>query len=191
MQNGVSDKTLLPLVTRMLEHIMDNGASCDTMINLLSLFCLMSIVTRNQSQGQAEPVMSNNFSAAPPANPLQKLLGDLTKGDGAGPSPDMLMSLLPLLNSPQLKSKLNPSNMAAILGLINTFNGGTAEKNPGKPEKNDAHAQTNDAGHHGAAANANQTNAASAMESATAGSEEQQNSEERVVGRSLNWKSTF
>jgi hypothetical protein len=42
------------------------------------------------------------------------------------------MSLLPLLNSPQVKSKINPSNIGTLLGLLNGLGN----------DKNDKHKST-------------------------------------------------
>lgn len=138
------DKSLFQSVVNMVDHLAANG-NYEMLENLLSLLCLFSILNRNQSQ-QTSP-------AAAPANagsPLQKLLGELTKGgDGGGlgglgslggllggalGSPDMISTLLPLLNSPQLKSKLNPGNLSSIMGIINNLSGGL--NNHEKPDQN-------------------------------------------------------
>jgi hypothetical protein len=109
-------------VSRITEKLINDGASYDTLINILTLFCLISVLQRN-----TQPVSA---TASPTAGGLGKLLGDLTKGDGGGPSPEALMSLLPLLNSPQMKSKLNPTTIATVLGLLNTMGGGEKSENP-------------------------------------------------------------
>ncbi|KYZ77648.1 hypothetical protein AXX12_18115 [Anaerosporomusa subterranea] len=114
-------------IFRITEKMVNDGASYDALINILTLFCLISILQRNTH--------STSAVAAPSAvGGLGKLLGDLTKGDGTGPSPDALMSLLPLLNSPQMKSKLNPTTIATVLGLINSMGGGEKPESP-KQEK--------------------------------------------------------
>lgn len=118
--NGSS--TLLSSITRLLDSNISAGSGLDSLITVLSLLCLISIVSRNQTVSQPSQLQS----ASNNSNPLHKLLGDLTKGgsnDGGGLSSDSLMSLLPLLNSPQLKSKLNPSTIGSVLGLLNNMGG--------------------------------------------------------------------
>ncbi|MDU4962252.1 MAG: hypothetical protein E6X17_16470 [Sporomusaceae bacterium] len=115
---------------RITEKLVSDGGHA-TLINILALFCLISILQRNGNTG--------SVAAAPStAGGLGKLLTDLTKGDGtAGASSDALLSLLPLLNSPQMKSKLNPTTIATVLGLLNSMGGG--EKNDhAKQDKSDA-----------------------------------------------------
>jgi hypothetical protein len=112
---------------RITEKLVNDGAGYDALINILTLFCLISILQRNTHSVSA-------VAAPSTAGGLGKLLGDLTKGDGTGPSPDVLMSLLPLLNSPQMKSKLNPTTIATVLGLINSMGGGEKSESP-KQEK--------------------------------------------------------
>jgi hypothetical protein len=123
MSNGTPEKTLLQSIIRLLDTTATDG-SYDNLVHVLSLLCILTILNRNPSQAVQ--------SASPPTStgsPIQKLLGELTKGDNSGgPSVDTLMSLLPLLNSPQLKSKLNASNMSSILGLINSLGGSNHEK---------------------------------------------------------------
>ncbi|HWR44583.1 hypothetical protein [Sporomusa sp.] len=132
--------SLLGSITRMLDANINAGAGPDNLITVLALLCLFSIV--NKSNAISQPVQTQ---PAANSNPLHKLLGDLTKGGdgggigGSGLSPDTLMSLLPLLNSPQLKSKLNPSTMGTVLGLLNNLGGigGGAQEKPkaeSKPE---------------------------------------------------------
>jgi hypothetical protein len=115
----------------MLDANINAGAGPDNLITVLALLCLFSIV--NKSNAVSQPIQAQPAASS---NPLHKLLGDLTKGGGGGGdggiggtglSPDTLMSLLPLLNSPQLKSKLNPSTMGTVLGLLNNL-GGTQDK---------------------------------------------------------------
>lgn len=115
-------------VARITEKLVNDGASYDTIVTILSLFCLISALQRNTQPAAV--------AAAPPVatGGLGKLLGDLSKGDG-GPSPETLMSLLPLLNSPQMKSKLNPSTIATVLGLLNTMGGGGEKSESPKQEK--------------------------------------------------------
>lgn len=147
-----SDRTSFQSIIKMLDSLSATG-NYDTMINVLALLCLFSILNKNTvSQIASAPASA---PAAAGSNPLQKILGELTKGDGGGlggslggalgaalGSPDMLMSLLPLLNNPQIKSKINPSNIASVMGMINNLGGiGNNEKpeppkiKPEKPEK--------------------------------------------------------
>lgn len=111
--------SLLSSITRMLDTSLATGAGLDNIITIVSLLCLFSIVNRNQAI--REPQQTKTTANT---NPIHKLLGDLTKGgDGSGLSPDTLMSLLPLLNNPQLKSKLNPGTIGTVMGLINNLGG--------------------------------------------------------------------
>lgn len=131
VESGNNPTSLWHSVTRITEKLVIDGASYDTIITILTLFCLISVLQRNT------PATSTATTASPLSGGLGKLLGDLTKGDGGGLPADTLMSLLPLLNSPQLKSKLNPSTISSVLGLLNNM--GTAEKpEQPKPEKKDS-----------------------------------------------------
>lgn len=134
MANEPADRpsSLLNSVVRMVEAAVNDGAGYDTLIHVLSLLCLVSILNHGHTRGaQAAP--------AGGANPLHKLLGDLTKGDGGGLGPDALVSLLPLLNSPQLKNKLNPATIGAVMGLLNNMGDKSeppkADKSADKAEK--------------------------------------------------------
>lgn len=130
MSNETTDSpiSLWNSVARITEKLVNDGASYDTLINILTLFCLFSVLQRNTRSVAVAPSTTGGG--------LGKLLGDLTKGDGSGPSADTLMSLLPLLNSPQIKSKMNPTTIATVLGLINSMGGGEKAESP-KPEKAD------------------------------------------------------
>lgn len=170
MPNESPNNSLLQTVTHMIDTTINEGTGYDTLIHVLSLLCLLQILNRTHS---ATPVpMLQNIPQASSTNPLQKLLGDLTKGgdqSGGGPSPDMLMSLLPLLNNPQIKSKLNPANISTILGLMNNLGG---SNNNDKPDKKEPPAATVN---HPAPTNAPPP-------------DEQ---EQKELGRSLNWKTNF
>ncbi|MBP2643061.1 MAG: hypothetical protein H6Q67_948 [Firmicutes bacterium] len=183
MANETVDKTLtlMQSVTRMLDSAVSDGASYETVINVLSLICLVSILSRNQSASTA--------ASAGTASPLQKLLGDLTKNDG-GVGPDTLMSLLPLLNSPQLKSKINPATITSVLGLLGNFSdkgdSGKSEKQE-KPSKFTANDKPEEKP---------QPRPPSPPAAALTTSEESEKgfSEEidrRGIGRYLNWKTNF
>jgi hypothetical protein len=89
MANETVEKsgTIMQSVIRMLDSAVSDGASYENIINVLSLICLVSILNRNHST-------SNTIAAVGAPNPLQKIIGDLTKSDG-GVGPDTLMSLLP------------------------------------------------------------------------------------------------
>ena len=131
MANETADSpvSLWSSVARITEKLILDGASYDTIINILTLFCLISVLQRN-TQTSASATSST-------AGGLGKLLGDLSKGDSGGPSPDVLMSLLPLLNSPQMKSKLNPTTIATVLGLINSMGSNEKSETP-KQEKSES-----------------------------------------------------
>ena len=119
--DNTGSSSLFGSIIRMIDASVTAGAGLDNLVTVLSLLCLFSIVNR----GHAVSIPQQSQPAAS-SNPLHKLLGDLTKGggeSGGGLSPDTLMSLLPLLNNPQLKSKLNPSTMGTVLGLINNLGG--------------------------------------------------------------------
>lgn len=113
------DKTLLQSVIKMIDSLSTTG-NYDAIINVLSLLCLLSILNKNTGEAvSASPSSTLNQND----NPIQKILGELTKGGGGLASPDMLMTLLPLLNNPQIKSKLNPANIASVMGMINNLGG--------------------------------------------------------------------
>jgi hypothetical protein len=182
------DKGLIQTATRMLDMAVSEGAGYDHLINVLSLLCILSILNRNQ------PVVQQT-SVPAPGNPLQKLIGELTKGEAGGPSPDALMSLLPMLNSPQLKSKLNPTTIAAVMGLLNNMGGSGGEKHetktekPEKSEKPEKPPTKPDPPE-----NKNDLPAAAIMTSDTIPEklEEVHNDQDkRHPGRFLNWKSSF
>lgn len=183
MQNETSDRTLIQSITRIVDHLVMDGSNYDLLISILSLLCLVSILTRSQpamvSQGNPPQVAT--------ANPLQKVLGELSKGDGNGPSPDLLMTLLPLLNNPQLKAKMNPSNMAAIFSLLNNFSGASPEKNSGKQEKSEVNQEQPVLNPSTAFAGTDSVNSSSP----TVNVDDQRENIARESGRSLNWKSNF
>lgn len=174
MPNESPNKSLLSTIINMIDTIAHEGNGYDTLINLLSLLCLLSILSRLQP-----PTLSPSPQTSQPmpaTNPLQKILGDLTKSmdgtsGGGGPSPDMLMSLLPLLNNPQVKSKLNPANISNILGLMNNLGSNTTTNDKPespKPEKTEKKETTTPI------ANADASD-----------------QDKKELGRSLNWKTNF
>ena len=121
-------------ILQMIQAALTGSMTFNNLTHILSLLCLLSILQR-MPQEEAPPIpppqnaqgVSGNTSDA-----LQRMLGQLTKSDGG--SGDALMNLLPLLNSPQLKSKMTPTNIATILGLINTM-GVISDNKPEKDEK--------------------------------------------------------
>lgn len=122
-------------ILRMLETVLTGGMTFDTLTNILALLCLVNILQRSQpAPAIASPPPANTQNA----NPLHRVLGDLMKNEGGG-SGDMLGTLLPLLNNPQIKSKLTPGNIATVLGLMNTL-GGAGDS---KQEKSDKTKQEN------------------------------------------------
>lgn len=172
MATEIPEKTvsLMQTVTRLLDTALNQGTSWENLTNVLSLICIVSILNRNQPATlQASPQ-----SAA--ANPLTKLLGDLTKGEG-GPSPDALMSLLPLLNSPQIKSKLNPATISSVLGMLGNMGGvgGGDKQEPAKQEKQEEKQEAR--------------KPAEAPEEPD--NHDNDTEERRGQSRSLNWKSNF
>jgi len=160
----------------MIDNIAHEGTGYDTLIHVLSLLCILNILNRTQPS-TAAPIIQNSPTNNT-TNPLHKLLGELTKGGadggGGGPSPDMLMTLLPLLNNPQIKSKLNPANISSILGVLGNL-GGNNDKSE-KTEKKDP-----------PAAAVTSTLANSSLHTSSI----DPNIDKKDLGRSLNWKTTF
>ena len=194
MPNESPNNSLLPTITNIINNIANEGNGSDTLISVLSLLSLILILNRIQPSMTIPQSQSISPTVSAATNPLQQILGQLTKssdGSGGGPSPDMLMSLLPLLNSPQVKSKLNPANISSILGMLGNFSGGGNNDKPetpktdkpevAKPDKppkkeSPAAAVTSSLADHPTHINVTQ-------------SDEQE--EKKDLGRSLNWKSNF
>lgn len=201
-EGGDHSVSLMHTVLRMLDSLSSNGsASYDSIINILSLLCIASILTRNQSSATSQALAP--APAAAPVNPLHKLLGDLAKGDG-GPSPDMLMSLLPLLNNPQLKSKINPSTISTVLGIVNSLGGsGNGEKHESaKQEKTEKDVKDVKKESPAAAVTTlmsplNESEATppatppATIEAVEPAIPEMNDADKRHVSRYLNWKSSF
>lgn len=179
MTNEPSEKPvpIMHSVSRMLDSALSDGAGLDTAIQVLSLLCLISILSRNQSGIAALPVTA----PAGGAGVLQKVLGDLAKGDGA--NSDTLMSLLPLLNNPQIKSKLNPATIATVLGMLNTMGDKGAKHEP-KAEK----AEKPEDPIPPSAATVTSPEPLAEKPEAPA---QEDGGDRRGVGRYLNWKSNF
>lgn len=185
MPNESPNRSLLQTVTHMIDSIANEGTGYDTLINILSLLCLLQVL--NRTQPSAAMPMSQHAPPAASTNPLQKILSDLTKNSdgsgGGGPSPDMLMTLLPLLNNPQVKSKLNPANISSILGLMGNLGGGGGSNDKPENPKSDksekkeppAAAVTSSLSEHPSHGN-------------TVQSDDQ---DKKDLGRSLNWKTNF
>lgn len=181
MPNESPNNSLLRTITHMLDTITNEGNGYDTLINVLSLLCLLHILNRAQPSTAAP--MSQITTPAASTNPLQKILGELTKstdGTGGGPSPDMLMTLLPLLNNPQVKSKLNPANISNILGLMNSFGGNNDKPEVNKSDKSDKKEPP--------AAAVTSSLAEKPPHVHVTDSDEQ---DKKELGRSLNWKTNF
>ncbi len=119
MANQQSESNLINTVIRLIEANIAAGGNLDNLIPIMALLCILSIFSR---PGHTNQSVANSSSA----NPLQKILSEVVKGD-SGPSPETLMSLLPLLNNPQVKSKLNPATLTAILGLLNNMGMGHSD----------------------------------------------------------------
>lgn len=183
MPNESPNNSLLQTVTNMINNIANEGNGYDTLINVLSLLCLLLILNRG-NPSMAAP-LSQSIAPTASTNPLQKILGELTKstdGSAGGPSPDMLMSLLPLLNNPQVKSKLNPANISSILGMLGNFGGGGNNDKPEvtKTEKTEKKEPP--------AASVTSSLAENSTHIHVTHSDEQ---DKKDLGRSLNWKSNF
>lgn len=118
-------------ILRIMEDIATDTNRQDSWVTIIALLCLFCIISRQPRQ----PAIAAQAPAAALANPLHKLLGELVKGDGGAATPDLLVSLLPLLNSPQLKNKLTSGNLSTILGLVNQVSAGSRE-----PERSNAEA---------------------------------------------------
>ncbi len=120
-------------ILQMIQAALTGSMPFNNLTHILSLLCLLSILQR-MPQEQVSPIpppQNAQGVSGSTGDALQRMLGQLTKSEGG--SGDALMNLLPLLNNPQLKSKMTPTNMATILGLINTM--GAMSDN--KPEKDD------------------------------------------------------
>lgn len=187
-----SEKSLMQVITQIIDTLTNDEKNYDAIVNILSLICLITILNRNKSQ----PLAINTVTS----NPLQKLLGELAKGTdnhSGGPSPDILMSFLPLLNSPQLKSKLNPSNIAAIMSLINGMNGTISNKqDQPKSDKNQKDDNTQD--EHPAATTSPKAEitpvaaVTTSIESpVTTTNPDSEETAKKGLGRYLNWKTSF
>ena len=186
--------TLIQSITRIVDNIANDGAGYDTLINVLSLLCLVSILNRNQSVTTVQ-----NSTVNQGANMLQKLLGELGKEDGnSGGGADALMSLLPLLNSPQLKSKMNPNNMATIFNLVSSLGGlqgdkGNSSKHEkqGKPEKTETVPISKEAPEIKKEAPAAAITAAQSVQSPEPINSDDTGEEGKKTERYLNWKRNF
>lgn len=181
MPNESPNNPLLQTVAHMIDTTVNEGNGYDPLIHVLSLLCILHILNRTQPSAAASLTQSPSVSNT--TNPLHKILGELTKNsDGrGGPSPDMLMTLLPLLNNPQIKSKLNPTNIASMLGLLTNLGGGTSEKTEGnKPDKSEKKDPPAAAVSSSLSDHPSHTNTTSPY-----------SSDNKELGRSLNWKATF
>ena len=118
---STTDRPLLQTILSLLDVLSSHKTEGQSWIHLLSLLCIFTILN------QPNQPLASTASSAQSANPLQKLLGDLTKGASQGGGiggADTLLSLLPLLNNPQIKSKLNPNNIAAMMNVVQSITGG-------------------------------------------------------------------
>lgn len=183
MSGPITEKSLMQVITQTIDTLSSGEKNYDVLINILSLICLITILNRSQSHTVQNTTLTSG-------NPLQKILGELTKGDGhsGGPSPEMLMSLLPLLNNPQVKSKLNPTNIAAIMGLVNSMGGSSDKQEALKPEKATPKTETKQDEAPISPAAAVTTAAETFPPKPPAESED---SDRKALGRYLNWKTNF
>ncbi len=194
--------SLLGSINRMLDASVTSGAGLDNLVTVLSLLCLFSIVNRGHTTN-----MPQQTQTAANSNPLHKLLGELTKGGGdsgagGGLSPDTLMSLLPLLNNPQLKSKLNPGTMGSVLGLLNNLGGlglGGGSNSQEKPKNETKSEPKMELPKQPAEAEAPAAQAATAQQAAPPkerslppqNGEDSEEADGKTYGRYLNWKNNF
>jgi hypothetical protein len=137
---STESQSFLPIIARLLESAVTDGKDYEPIIDLLSLLCLMTIVSHSHRQEKHTPNLSAAPSPASPAaagNSLQDTLAHLLKsapaGGNSGPGPESLMTLLPLLNNPQIKAKMTPANMAAIMGLLNHMGAGSSDNKKAEP----------------------------------------------------------
>lgn len=122
---------------QVIQAALTGSIPFDSLIRLLSLMCLLSIVQQMPPQSAAPPAPSSAAAGTQGGDTLQKLIGQLAKTDTSGTG-DTLTGLLPLLNNPQLKSKMTPANMATILSLLSTMNavgGDKSDKSDKEKEK--------------------------------------------------------
>ncbi len=118
-------------ILQMIQAALTGSMTFDTFNNILALLCLISILQRMpQATSTLHPDPQPVSNSSGSGDALQKMLAQLAKSDSGGN--DGITSLLPLLNSPQLKSKMTPANMATIMGLLSTMNVGET-----KPDKNE------------------------------------------------------
>jgi hypothetical protein len=138
MPNESAGFSLISTITRLIDNNINEGADLDNLVTVLSLLCLICVFTRQHGV----PMASHTPKDTGTANPVNKIISDLMKGGNplAGGAPggaggmDALMSLLPLLNNPQLKSKLNPSTISSVLGMLNDLGGSPPEKQDSSKE---------------------------------------------------------
>lgn len=121
-------------ILQMIQAALTGGMTFDTFNNILALLCLVSIVQRMpQATTLPHPNPQPVSNTGGTGDALQKMLVQLTKSENGGN--DTLTSLLPLLNSPQMKSKMTPANMATIMGLLSAMNTGEAKSDKLEKEK--------------------------------------------------------
>jgi hypothetical protein len=188
--------SLLSSITRLLESSLTANTGLDNIITVLSLLCLFSILNRNNAA--KDPVQ---VQPAASTNPLHKLLGDLAKSSdgGGGFSPETLMALLPLLNNPQLKSKLNPNAIGTVMGLINNLGGSNSSPEKTKPETKTEHSMDDNkqpkepppAQPAPPAPNIVQQEQTTNLPPAHANEPQDEDAENKNYGRYLNWKNNF
>ncbi len=178
--------SLLQSVARMIDAAVNDGTGYESLVPVLSLICLVSILSHGQPRAaQTAPAAG--------ANTLQKLLGDLSKGEGGGLGPEALVSLLPLLNNPQIKSKLNPATIGAVMGLLNNLGDKGDKSETGKQEA----AKQDKGGDKGDKNEEKRVVTPTAATMTSPDLPERQNPHEEAEGdkkgpgRYLNWKSTF
>ena len=153
-----NDKTTFQSIIRLVENLSStsNYDTIISILSLLCLFSILNR-TAPQQTNLSMPAMNQQTAANPLQKLLGDLLGNKNDnttpstagglggalsalsglgglGGGLGnlsgllSSPDLLMSLLPLLNNSQLKSKINPSSIASVMNMINNLSNNQNEK---------------------------------------------------------------
>lgn len=141
---STTDRSFFQTILTLLDVLSSHKTEGRSWIHLLSLLCIFTIL---QQESTTDPAPHPTTG-----NPLQNLLGDLLKSTSPAksndtPTTNTLLSLLPLLNSPQIKSKLNPANIAAVMNVVQNLTTAptttndkitkTPETAPAPPPQND------------------------------------------------------
>lgn len=135
MNNENQETPVLQATLRMIDNLLAESASQPTLLPILSVLCLITILERTQPIDKI-PVY------IPPSGPVQTPPPEpaRTTTTNEPPLQDMLLSLLPLLNTPQLKSKITPSNISNLLNILSIANNSTkSDHSYAQAEKTNTH----------------------------------------------------